>query len=280
MSDYYCLVAGLPDIVFDGNKINFSFENFKEDIYVNLSDDDAAKINLFFYEWDNENIIKMLRYGTETDLSRIGCFDREELAELIASVKNGDVRIIKYPAYMYDFLEFYFANEEQEGLIFVDILASRYYDYATKCGNKFIAEWFAFNQDLNNLQVAFLARKFKLNVDDCVVGDNEVVEAIKNSNARDFGLTGTIDYLETVQRLCEMDKLQERERMFDELKWNWLDENSAFLYFSVERLFVFLQKLNIVLRWSKLDTETGMMRYKELIEDLKSGLIFNDEDFQ
>jgi hypothetical protein len=52
------------------------------------------------------------------------------------------------------------------------------------------------------------------------------------------------------------------------------------MYFSVERLFVFLQKLDIVMRWAKLDAETGMARYKELIEGLKSGLTINDEDYQ
>jgi hypothetical protein len=43
---------------------------------------------------------------------------------------------------------------------------------------------------------------------------------------------------------------------------------------------VFLQKLDIVTRWTKLDTETGAKRYKELIDGLKSGLTINDEDYQ
>jgi hypothetical protein len=89
-----------------------------------------------------------------------------------------------------------------------------------------------------------------------------------------------LDYLEVVQRLCESDKLLERERQIDELRWKWLDENSVFEYFSVERLFVFLQKLDILQRWSKLDNEAGMQRYIEMIDNLKSGLTLNDEDYQ
>ena len=280
MSEYHCLVAGLPDIVFDGSKVNFSIERFKDEVYASLTKTDAAKIDLFFYAWDNENIMDILRHGSEAELARTGRYSREELVELIQAVKSGDARTLDYPAYMYDFLEYYFENEAREGVMFEDVLAAHYYNYAVGCGNKFLSEWFAFNRNLNNLQVAFIARKFKMNIDDCVVGDDEITETIRTSNARDFDLTGTLDYLETVQRLCEMDKLQERERQVDELRWNWLDDNSVFLYFTVERLFVFLQKLDIIMRWAKLDAESGMARYKELIEGLKSGLVINDEDYQ
>ena len=280
MSEYYCLVAGLPDIVFDGSKINYSIERFKEEIYACLTKEDAARIDLFFYAWDNENIIEILRNGADANLSRLGRYSHEELAELIAAAKSGDARTADYPAYMYDFLEYYFENEAREGVMFEDVLAAHYYNYAVGCGNKFLSEWFAFNRNLNNLQVAFIARKFKMNISDCVVGDDEITETIRTSNARDFDLTATLDYLEAVQRLCEMDKLQERERQVDELRWNWLDDNSVFLYFTVERLFVFLQKLDIIMRWAKLDAESGMARYKELIEGLKSGLVINDEDYQ
>ena len=280
MSEYHCLVAGLPDIVFDGSKINFSIERFKEEIYAGLTKADAARIDLFFYAWDNENIIEILRHGNEAELARTGRYSREELVELILAAKSGDARTADYPAYMYDFLEYYFANEAREDVMFENVLASHYYNYAVGCGNKFLSDWFAFNRNLNNLLVAFIARKCKLNIADCVVGDDEVTETIRTSSARDFGLSSVIDYLENVQRLCEMDKLQERERQFDELRWNWLDDNSAFLYFSVERLFVFLQKLDIVMRWAKLDADAGMARYNELIAGLKSGLTINDEDYQ
>ena len=33
MSNYYCLVAGLPDVAFDGSKSAYTVERFKEDIY-------------------------------------------------------------------------------------------------------------------------------------------------------------------------------------------------------------------------------------------------------
>lgn len=272
MSDYYCLVAGLPDVAFDGGKLNFSIERFKDEIYPGLSVDDARKIDLFFLAWDNENILKILRSSVDAKLERTGCYNGEQLNEIIVAAKEGDPRSDDIPSYIYDFLEYYFENESRENIVWDDILATHYYSYATNCSNKFIADWFEFNLNVNNLLVALSARKYKLNAAEYVIGDNEVAEAIRTSGARDFGLSGTIDYLDAVMRLSENDKLKEREHLFDEMRWTYLEDNSVFNYFTVEKLFVFLQKLDIITRWTKLDEEQGMQRYKELIEGLKSGI--------
>lgn len=273
MSDYYCLVAGLPDVAFDGGKLNFSIENFKEEIYPALSSDDARKIDLFFLAWDNKNLLTVLRRGAEAPLQRTGCYTHEQLVELVTSAREGDPRRDGVPSYLYDFMEYYFENETREDFIWEDLLSAHYYAYAMATSNKFLSEWFTFNLNVNNLLVALLARKYKLNVSDCVIGDNEIAESIRTSGARDFGLGGTIEYLETVVRLSENEKLQEREHALDELRWNWLEDNSVFNYFTVEKLFVFLQKLDIIERWAILDAETGMQKYNELINALKGGMI-------
>lgn len=273
MSNYYCLVAGLPELAFDGSKAPFTVEKFREEVYPFLEKEDARCIDLFFMAWDNANILLLLRDGADSLLERKGCYSKEQLLEIMAAAKEGDPRRSDVPEYMYDFLEYYYANEERTDILWEDNLALRYYAYAMKCGNKFISEWFDFNLNVNNILVAVLARKYKLNIGACVLGDGEVAEAIRTSGARDFGLTGVLDYLEMVIRISENDKLQERERMLDDMRWNWLDDNSVFDYFTVERLFVFLQKIDIIERWAVLDAEKGMQRYKELIDELKSGTV-------
>lgn len=272
MSSYYCLVAGLPDVLFDGSKTAFTIDRFREDIYPSLSPADAKHIDLFFLAWDNENLLKLLREGSEAELVRTGCYDKEALLDIITQVKNGDARDAQVPAYLYDFLECYFASEQNEHRLWPDVLSAYYYGYAMKAQNGFVSAWFTFNLDINNVLVAMTARKYKMNVADVVIGNNEVAEALRTSSARDFGLSGSFEYLEALQRLSENDKLQEREHQLDEIRWAWLDDNSVFNYFTIERLYVFLQKLDIISRWAKLDSETGMQRYKELIDNLKSGL--------
>lgn len=272
MSNYYYLVAGLPEVAFDGSKQVYSIDDFREDIYPHLSAEDKRLIDLFFLARDNENLMKILKGGAEVELARIGCYSQEQLLDIVSSVKSGDVRDAGVHSYLYDFLEQYFASEQSEHIMWSDVLSARYYEYAMSSSNKFIAQWFTFNLDVNNLLVALTARKYKLSVADVVIGNNEVAEALRTSAARDFGLSGTLDCLEAVQRMAENDKLQEREHQLDEMRWKWLDDNSAFCYFSVEVLFLFLQKLDIVARWAALDADRGMQRYTELINDLKGSI--------
>ena len=272
MSNYYCLVAGLPDVAFDGSKSVYTVERFKEDIYPELSAQDAACVDLFFLERDNANILNILRNGEDADIKLYGCYSREMLYEIISSAKNGDTPIKGVPSYIYRFFEYYIMNEGNSNVIWEDVLSAFYYDYATKCSNGFIAEWFTFNRNINNILVAFAARKYKMSVDKAVIGDGEVADALRTSGARDFGLSGTLDYFEKIQRLNDNDRLQERERQLDDIRWGWLEENSVFNYFTVERLFVFLLKLSIVERWAKLDADKGMQRYNEMIAELKSGM--------
>ena len=272
MSNYYCLVAGLPDVAFDGSKSVYTVERFKEDIYPELSAQDAACVDLFFLERDNANILNILRNGEDADIKLYGCYSREMLEDIIVSAKNGDTPIKGVPSYIYRFFEYYIMNEGNSNVIWEDVLSAYYYDYATKCSNGFIAEWFTFNRNVNNILVAFAARKYKMSVDEAVIGDGEVADALRTSGARDFGLSGTLDYFESIQRLNENDRLQERERQLDDIRWRWLEDNSVFNYFTVERLFVFLLKLSIVERWAKLDADKGMQRYNEMIAELKSGM--------
>ena len=272
MSNYYCLVAGLPDVAFDGSKSAYTVECFKEEIYPELSAADVACVDLFFLERDNANILKILRHGDDAVLGQYGCYSRQELEEIISSAKNGDTPIKGVPSYIYSFVEHYMASEGGANVIWEDVLSSYYYDYATSCANGFVAEWFTFNRNVNNILVAFAARKYKMNVADVVIGEGEVADALRTSGARDFGLTGMLDYFESIQRLNENGRLQERERQLDDIRWKWLEDNSVFNYFTVERLFVFLVKLGIIERWAKLDADKGMQRYNEMIAELKSGM--------
>jgi hypothetical protein len=70
--------------------------------------------------------------------------------------------------------------------------------------------------------------------------------------------------------ILEDSDLASRERKIDLLKWNWLEENSFFNYFSIEKLFVFVEKLLMVERWAVLDKEKGQQLFRTLIGNLKS----------
>ena len=122
---------------------------------------------------------------------------------------------------------------------------------------------------MNNILAALTARKFKMEVAPLIVGDTEVCEILRTSNARDFGLGSEVEYLEQLVKISETSELLDRKRKINQLRWDWMEEATFFDYFTVERLFVFLQQLEMIERWISLDKERGSQMFRSMIAALK-----------
>ena len=276
MTNYYCLVAGLPDLSLEDGKLNYTVTNFKSELYPELSDQDKKLIDLFYLKFDNDNLLKLLK-DKETVTESEGNYSSEELLALISSVREGDVPDKKYPSYLYEFIAAYLALPADELYRAEDMLASYYYAYAMNCGNKFVSSWFEFNLNINNILAALAARKYKMDVSQVVVGKTDVSEMIRTSNARDFGLTEMLEYFEPILRISEIEELVEREKKIDLLKWNWMEDAVFFDYFTVERIFVFLLKLEMIGRWISMDKEKGSELFRQIIDKLKNEVQIPEE---
>lgn len=276
MSAYYYLVAGLPDISLEDGKLSYTISDFRAESYGDLSAKDQALIDLFYLKYDHADLLSLLKDKDAVTQGK-GNFSSEDLLQLIASVKEGEKPDAKFPSYLYDFIAQYLALPADELYKAENLLASAYYAYAMKSKNPFIASWFEFNLNINNILAAFAARKYKMNVAEVIVGDTDVCEMLRTSNARDFGLSETLDYFEPLQRLVETDDLVEREKKVDQLKWRWLEDASFFHYFTVERLFVFLLQLEMIERWVLLDKEKGSELFRQMIQNLKDEVQIPEE---
>ena len=276
MSAYYYLVAGLPDISLEDGKLSYTISDFRAESYGDLSAKDQALIDLFYLKYDHADLLSLLKDKDAVTQGK-GNFSSEDLLQLIASVKEGEKPDAKFPSYLYDFIAQYLALPADELYKAENLLASAYYAYAMKSKNPFIASWFEFNLNINNILAAFAARKYKMNVAEVIVGDTEVCEMLRTSNARDFGLSETLDYFEPLQRLVETDDLVEREKKVEQLKWKWLEDASFFHYFTVERLFVFLLQLEMIERWVLLDKEKGSELFRQMIQNLKDEVQIPEE---
>lgn len=276
MSAYYYLVAGLPDISLEDGKLSYTISDFRAESYGDLSAKDQALIDLFYLKYDHADLLSLLKDKDAVTQGK-GNFSSEDLLQLIASVKEGEKPDAKFPSYLYDFIAQYLALPADELYKAENLLASAYYAYAMKSKNPFIASWFEFNLNINNILAAFAARKYKMNVAEVIVGDTEVCEMLRTSNARDFGLSETLDYFGPLQRLVETDDLVEREKKVDQLKWKWLEDASFFHYFTVERLFVFLLQLEMIERWVLLDKEKGSELFRQMIQNLKDEVQIPEE---
>ena len=266
---YYYLVASLPELTLEDSKLSYTVADFKAELYPDLSDEDKKLIDLFYLKFDNANVLKLLK-DKDAAIDLRGNYSAEELVEFISSLKEGDeIADAVFPSYLSTFIFEYFNATAEDDFLYEDRLAALYYEYAMKCKNKFVSSWFAFNLTMNNILVALTARKFKMDIAPLIVGDTEVCEALRTSGARDFGLTGEVDFLDQLVKISETEELVEREKKIDQLRWNWMEEATFFNYFTVERLFVFLLQLEMIERWISLDKEKGNQLFRSIIATLK-----------
>lgn len=280
MSNYYALVAGLPNIALDDTKTTYTIDSFRNEVYDSLHAGDRKLIDLFFYKFDNKNLLAYLR-NPESPFDPRGQIGSEAMGELVRAVKDGDSPAeVSFPPYFVPFLKEYFAEDRPDGISWEDRLASCYYEYAMRTPNKFVSAWFELNLNINNILAGFVCRKFGLDKELYIVGHNEVAEAIRSSNARDFGLSDRVDYLPALQRIADDPDLVGRERKLDQLKWNWIEETTFFNYFSIERVLAYLIQLEIIQRWVSLDRTAAEQMFRNLIGGMKRESLTSLEEFK
>lgn len=275
MSNYYYLVSGLADFSPEDQKAPYSFNGFREEIYSQLSSKDRKLMDLFCYEYDCANLLALLN-GKDSasevkDLDERGMFTADELQEMILQVRSDEKTDSRIPQFMTCFVKEFVSEEWNSYSLFAeDRLYSLYFEYAMNQGNAFVESWFSFRLDLNNIRTAFTARKFNLDIQSLIVGQGEIANALRTSGARDWGLSQTLPYFDRIARIQEETDLTARERKIDMLQWEWLEENTFFNYFSIERILSYLLRLGIVERWTRLDSVEGQKFFRAMIDDLKS----------
>ena len=98
--NYYCLVAGCPDVTLDMAKPPISENQWREDMSVALSPADKRLVELIYLERDNRRFLDLLT-GHDTEItaedSLHGVFTDEELQEAnralppVQTIKNTEI---------------------------------------------------------------------------------------------------------------------------------------------------------------------------------------------
>lgn len=277
---HYYLVAGLPDIFFDDKKISVSLVEYRSYLSEYLTDQEMQLIKLHFWQFDNENILNRLEKKEEA-FNTSANLNADEMDELFSASKDGSYESLSFsiPAYIIEFIDAYRDDSPLiEGKSWELQLTERYFEYLQSAGNTFIADWFAFEQNLKNVLTAYNCRIAGINIENQLIGKGEINTKLLKSSTRDFGIdSDDLIGTEIVFKALEANDLMEQEKRMDTLRWELLDEHSFFHYFSIEKLFVFLIKLSIVERWISLDKTKGLELFKELLSSLESSYEFPAE---
>lgn len=275
MANYYCMMAGLPDITLE-SKLDISIPDLREEMDGSLSDGDKKLIFYFFLETDCKNLVKLLK-NPDAEIDTNCNYSMEQYVDLITHAREINFNVHRYPAFMSEFARNYDYNKDTEGWYAEDEILLDFYEYAKTCPNEMIREWYALNHNINNILTAMIARKNGWNVSDFIKGDNELTEMIRTNNTKDFDLSAEYDYVVDLMKIVDCEDPVEKEKKIDAFKWLWLEEQTFFNVFSIEAVFAYLCKMAMLNRWEKLDVEQGQATFRQIIENLRGEAKVPDE---
>lgn len=290
MANYYCLMAGLPEVKLTDARPQHTLLQLKEELADILEPQDERLLQRYFLRFDCENLAELLEAGRRkspydivVDPSKVlplpevsgkwnavALYDQATLKQFVEDARATDRAVKGFPAFMADFVRIYDMRQDETKWFVRDAVLLAYYDYARQCPNTMMAEWYELNFNILNILTALIARRQGWNLADYVQGSGLVVNAIlKQSSQPDFGLGAELDYVQDLMRAAETTDPVDKERQIDALRWNWLEERTFFEPFDITALFAYIVRTEILERWALLDPKQGRERFTEIIENLR-----------
>lgn len=271
---YFYFVAGLADLLFDSGKSFAGMLEFREELKKNLHPRDFHLVSLLFLPYDNRNLITFLE-GNGNAWDQLGNFSKEEFEEQLriikAILKEEDI----LPDYIVRIMREWTGLEE--GVKVADIkkrLSEGYINTVEGSGNRFLKRWIRFETDLNNIFVFLNAKSLETDPAAHVVGDDpftrELLDLFKAG--KDFSVSFEPDHVSDIFKIATESEFLERERKIDLLKWNFIDTITFFEYFNIDLILAYLVKYSIVLRWDRLNPETGREMLRKFIADTEASI--------
>lgn len=148
-------------------------------------------------------------------------------------------------------------------------LTSHFYREVFKTRNRFLKEFFRYDLDMRNIQVAYISRQGGIDSSMHLIGRNDLVNAIMSSRAADFGAS---EYFEDAGKLISVlsnQNILEREQALDLMRWNRALQITIFNYFDIDWILGFVTRLEIARRWDALDRKIGAELFKKLVDEVR-----------
>ena len=140
----------------------------------------------------------------------------------------------------------------REGFV-PDNLDKDFYLKALSHRNRFLREYFRFDLNVRNAKVEYLNKELgrAAGTDIFLTDENKFEEG-----ARLGAVLGSGDILG-------------RERGIDDLMWEKIESLNTFDYFDIDAILGFIAKLNIAMRWNRLDPETGKEMFSRIVKEVR-----------
>lgn len=275
--EYYCLVAGLPDLFFKENKLEFNGLEFREELKTQLSLQDYKLLEFLFLPFDNKNLIRLL-FQQNDAFNAYGLITEKDL-EFELSTENEHCNL---PEYILAFLKWHNKKEINEwSLEAENKLQQFFYEYTLNAKNEFLRDWLRFEFNLKNILTAFNCERFNYDRSKKLILTEQnplSFSLLENKTLKPELFEDELPFAHQIFKVVESEQSWiEKEKALDKIKWNYLDEYTFFHYFTIEKVLSYVIKILITERWLKLDAETGKLLLNKLLNELKTNYEFSDE---
>ncbi|WP_372639921.1 DUF2764 family protein [Ancylomarina sp.] len=271
--NYYCLISGLPDIILEDTKTGkggLSLK-FKTDLSEQLHPNDYELAKLLYLHYDNKNLQNLL-FRPVKPFSILGNYSQAYLIEQINEPERRE-------DYIFSLINS--LKDESFSLDNVNVTQSWFYSHVLKTKNSFLKRWFTFDKDMKNILTAVNCKKYKYNSEQHLISvknSNDVYNILVKNGPKEDLLTDELAFADEIIQIAESDMdITAKEKALDLIKWKFLDESIVFSYFTIEKILVYILKLEMLERWREIDDETGKAFFSKLVHDLKSGYAFTEE---
>jgi hypothetical protein len=277
--EYHYLIAGLPELQFDEGKVTSTLLDFREELKQHLSVSDYQSVHRLFLPYDNANLVGYLVSGQE-NFDPLGNYNPDTFAEQVNRIKSILPQKPILEPYLVKFITDWLSEESGSNSVNPGLaLTTAYYSENIAAASGFLKEWLIFNRNIKNIVTALLCRKHKLDPVPQMIGEEGIVPFLIRGNARDFGLSTELDYVDRLVQISEHPDLMERERRIDLLRWEFISSKTIFHYFDIDAVLAYLLRLEMVIRWARLDKTTGEQFFRTLLNKLGNSYEF-PEDFK
>jgi hypothetical protein len=253
MGNYYFLVSLLPELEI-GHLPALNFQQFRSLIRINLSKEDQEKVKKFLRRIDFENF---RAFWAKEPIDPRGNLNYEEIeASLLSGSWPGDE---PFPQFLLDYLEKYHTDADR--VKHFPLLLSQFYQYQAEHEEGFLAEYSAFQREMQLVQIGFRAK---------LLG-KDIVQELQHEDSND-PIVAQIIAQRDVKEFEPPFEYKELKPIFEEFQLFPLELHRA-LYayqfsqivgqwggslFSVERILNYLARLLLVEKWLEMDVQKGI----------------------
>ena len=263
MTNYYYLVASLPELDLENVNKKFDWEEVYENIRVNIDSEDYMYLKQLLYRNDIKNLVNVIAENHQypfphTKFSSPSTLGKELIKEYLGYTDQ-------LPYFIQHVLEEYGDKfQSMNPLQIENLFLQSYYKYVVKSTNVFIAHFSAFDLHLKNIITAVNCRKNKKSIEENLLGDLETTPVLVKSSAKDFGLAEKFEYINQVIELIENEHIWKLNQYVDSLRWSYCDELTSVSFFKIDNLLAYILKLMMLSRRIDLNDEAGMERLNHL----------------